>query len=252
MSKLKYMVAGAIFVGLFIFFFKEVTELDVVAANQFSLQSPAEPVKAGDVVVQRESRQVSKICNAVLGPEARDDDPRTGKYYNRVDRIVASVVRMAARASFLDPDWAAEFANPQDWLFVGMRSGLKSVPYVYQDTERCPCEIARAMARGERVCIVNATLQETGRVWLDESGNLRIDPQSRPLAISLRPNVAFVPEGTFQACGVPFTEEAQKLQQAGCDSSRGLSTDVRIRKWFNLIVREQDSRLNGEAVVVVQ
>ncbi|WP_353472923.1 hypothetical protein PVT71_02515 [Salipiger sp. H15] len=230
------MIAGTVLVlGIVYFFVSDITRKDVIAANRFSYESATEPLRAGDIVVLGDGGTVSKLCDAVVTHPA-EPEPRAAVYYNRSSRILQEFVDVGHGLGFF-PD-RNPLAVHGSIPFLGDSETLDGVTYEYANAAQCECAIVRSLAQGERVCTVNASLIETGEVLVGEGGKLLSRPiHDRTVAVTLRRHVVFMPQETFDGCGVDLGS-ALVTQQMLCDADPRLPLDVRLRRSWNLIDRE--------------
>lgn len=237
LRKLTILAACLAVIALGYFFISDITRKDVIAANAFPLQVAAEPLKAGDVVVATDRGGLSRICNAVVADNGFALEERSEIYYNRVQRIMAWTGGLAGSVGLMDPIKADNILRTSI-PFVGNRSSLNNQQYSYANPTACECAIARNLSRGDRVCAVNASLIETSEVLTLENGQITHRPVQRALAVNLRRHVMIVDQGTYERCGIPYTDEARITEQQLCSDETTLPFDVRLRHWLNLIDSE--------------
>lgn len=239
-NKITAFAAFAVVAGLFIYFISGITRMDIIAANEYSHQIPAELVTAGDIVVVPRNGKISRICNAVVATDHLDRNQKSEFYFNRADRIVGWVAGIGEWVGLGKGKGHELVASRAKLSFIGRSTSLNGVEYAYLNPESCECDMVRELALGERVCAVSASLIETREVLFGENGGYTTRPVQRSLAVVLRRHVLALPEKAFEACGVDYTAAAKSVQQERCPSDgRTLPIDVRVRKFLNLIDSER-------------
>lgn len=237
LRKLTILAVCAAALALGYFLISDITRKDVIAANAFSRQVPAEPLKAGDIVVAPERGSLSRICNAVVADNGFALQTRSEIYYNRAQRIMAWTASLAGSVGLMDEVKANDILRTSI-PFVGSASSLNTQEYTYANPTACECAIARNLSRGDRVCAVNASLIETSEVITLEDGQITHRPVERALAVNLRRHVVFVPEETYERCNIPYTDAARITEQQLCADDTTMPFDVRLRRSLNLIDSE--------------
>ena len=218
----------------------KVGKADVIAYKAY--QRPAGPghdgLLPGDVVVLYRDSAMEPICDLQLEADARRDAPLDSTYVNSLGQSLPFIVAVgnAFRGMLgLTPsdDAGPLAANAGQFSFSGFERSI-DVEGVAGLSDACECRIARAAARGDRVCTINAALIESVRVPVSEAAS-GFQSVTRTVAVTLARHTNFLPEDRFAACGVPYGTAAQQVAQELCNDGEVLPLDVQMRRRLNLI-----------------
>lgn len=218
----------------------KVGKADVIAYKAY--QRPAGPghdgLLPGDVVVLYRDSAMEPICDLQLAADARHDAPLDSTYVNSLAHSVPFIVTVgnAFRGMMgLSPtdDAGPLAANAGEFSFSGFERSI-DVEGVAGLSGACECRIARAAARGDRVCTINAALIESVRVPVSDAAS-GFQSVTRTVAVTLARHTNFLPEDRFAACGVIYGTAAQQVGQELCNDGEVLPLDVQMRRRLNLI-----------------
>lgn len=237
------LLAGA-WIGLH--YLTKVGKADVIAYKAY--QRPAGPghdgLLPGDVVVLYRDGAMEPICDLQLEADARRDAPLDSTYVNSLGQSLPFIVAVGnafrGMMGLTPTDDAGPLAvNAGQFSFSGFERSI-DVEGGAGLSGACECRIARAAARGDRVCTVNAALIEARDVPAGQAGApdaLRTVTRTvtRTVAVTLARHTNFLPEERFAACNVVAGEAARQVQQELCNDGESLPLDVQVRRRLNLI-----------------
>ncbi|SFA85654.1 hypothetical protein SAMN05421688_1200 [Poseidonocella pacifica] len=235
-KKIGIAAAGLVVFVLLAIWFADITPKDIAAANAFTSAPGAQPLSAGDVVVLKKGGGLAKLCDAIVDPSDIEMQDAADVYYNRASRYVHWAAAISSRFGLVDEDKISAVTELGGLPFVGGTSSLTRRVFEYNDQKNCECDTARSMSFGERVCVVSASLIETREMQVMQDGERITRPVRRALGVQLRRHPVFVPPETYESCNVPYTEAAKIAEQQLCEDD-GWPSDVRVRRYFNLIDR---------------
>jgi hypothetical protein len=219
----------------------KVSKPDIYAHNDFVLPIRKEPLRAGDVVmVPEDPSQMERICDLNLESVKLNSRPVDEVYYNTLRAslpeftdVVIDIWKSIRGQAADEGDTAA--ASYRRIHFKGEKTALGLVEEANNITDSCQCQMAVAMARGDRVCTVNASLIET-----QLQGGVQV---SETVAVTLARHTNYVPEPLFAVCkekgyqAAVYNDKARLVAQKLCSES-ALPIDVRWRKRFNVIDKQ--------------
>lgn len=232
------LLAGA-WIGLH--YLTKVGKADVIAYKAY--QRPAGPghdgLLPGDVVVLYRDGAMEPICDLQLEADARRDAPLDSTYVNSLGQSLPFIVAVgnAFRGMMgLTPtdDAGPLAANAGQFSFSGFERSI-DVEGAAGLSGSCECRIARAAARGDRVCTINAALIEARDVPAGQAGADALRTVTRTVAVTLARHTNFLPEERFAACNVVAGESVRQVQQELCNDGESLPLDVQVRRRLNLI-----------------
>ena len=218
----------------------KVGKADVIAYKAY--QRPAGPghdgLLPGDVVVLYRDSAMEPICDLQLEADARRDAPLDSTYVNSLGQSLPFIVAVgnAFRGMMgLSPteDAGPLAAHAGQFSFSGFERSI-DVEGAAGLSGACECRIARAAARGDRVCTINAALIESVRVPSADPAT-GVQTVTRTVAVTLARHTNFLPEERFAACNVVAGEAARQVQQELCNDGESLPLDVQVRRRLNLI-----------------
>ncbi len=233
------LLAGA-WIGLH--YLTKVGKADVIAYKAY--QRPAGPghdgLLPGDVVVLYRDGAMEPICDLQIGADARRVETLESTYVNTLGQSLPFIVAVgnAFRGMMgLTPtdDAGPLAAQAGQFSFSGFERSI-DVEGAAGLSGSCECRIARAAARGDRVCTVNAALIEARDVPAGQAGAPdALRTVTRTVAVTLARHTNFLPEERFAACNVVAGEAARQVQQELCNDGESLPLDVQVRRRLNLI-----------------
>ncbi len=231
-------IAGLIAVGTVTYFYATtITEPDVYAHHGFEREALANPVRAGDIVaIWPDGQAFEPICDLNLDAAALHEERLANAYRNALregvrdfrDAVAAWIGVIAPGAAQAE---AAPDEQPEKVVFVGGLYSMREVDAAPGLTRACECRMAARLNRREPVCTVKQSLIES---VAGPSGE-RVE---RTVAVTLARWSNYVPEEVFAACGVPFSDAAQRTMEQTCSTGSALPADVTMRSYMNLIRRE--------------
>ena len=217
----------------------KVGKADVIAYKAY--QRPAGPghdgLLPGDVVVLYRDGAMEPICDLQIEADARRDAALESTYVNTLGQSLPFIVAVGnafrGMMGLTPTDGADPLATPAgQFSFSGFERSI-DVEGAAGLSGSCECRIARAAARGDRVCTVNAALIEARDLPAGPSEGPRT--VTRTVAVTLARHTNFLPEDRFAACGVGYDEAARQVQQELCNDGQSLPLDVQVRRRLNLI-----------------
>lgn len=233
----KALIAGTAVGGIILLW--GITDNDVSAYNAYRQGAQAVPLSAGDIVTINADGDYEPLCQPSFSEAAYIREDRAGLYFNRLEQAWGLLLTGMAQIKLISDDKAKGYVAQSRIAFVGKTSSLRpEAVEEYRDLATCPCQVAQAVARGETVCQINASLTETNQVEMGATGELQIRPSSTTWAINVR-QTPFVPptDGYWpEHCEVPTKRTSTPA--TSCTNYHRLPFDVRMRNTFNLIGRQ--------------
>ncbi len=240
------MLAAVLILSAATFIIAGIARTDVIAANDFPRQTAASPLTAGDIVVIAGDGPRRLCSGQILDSDLTKDD-RTGRYFNRAARTLVGYVSV-----IMGEEKAAALLSGHEIHFHGSASALAKLEPAYKSLEPCKCDIARALSRQQRVCMVETALVETALVQVSDGMPAIIKQVNRSLAVSLVAEPVTLPDAVFAQCGYG-NEEGRKNSSAvlgsqlSCadksGSEQGMPFVVGFRKRLGLIDFEPSAML---------
>ena len=191
---------------------------------------------AGDLVaVSPDGLRVEAICGLSVTESLRRQARIDAIYVNDLGRELPTFTKFWAWASTLGAA-GAEASPPDQIAFRGAYEELSSASAIAAFvTQDCTCEMARRIMRREKICTTLATLSERHAGEADE----------RVIAIRFARAANFVPQSSFEACGLDYNAAAEAAAAASCEETDRLPWDVTLRRLLRVIEERPNDRVTA-------
>ncbi|WP_339949636.1 hypothetical protein [uncultured Albimonas sp.] len=189
---------------------------------------------AGDLVaVSPDGLRVESICGLEVTQSLRRQARIDAIYVNDLGRELPTFTKFWTWVGTLGAA-EAEPSPPDQIAFRGAYEELSSASAIAGFvTPACTCEMAARISRREKICTTLATLSER------HEG----DADARVIAIRFARAANFVPQSSFEACGLEYTAAAASAATATCEEQDRLPWDVTLRRLLRVIEERPNARV---------